>query len=166
MGVPPGRDGADEDRLRHALGAVAADVADDLPTARGMADVDGLLEVECLGELRQVVGVGVHVIPIPGLARTAVAAAVMRDAAEAVGGQEVHLVLEGIRREWPPMAEDDGLPCAPVLEVNLRAVLGDEAVHDVLSLSAAGRGGRSFGRHPGQTCRGGKAGTSDEHVSA
>ena len=44
------RDGADEDGLGDALGAVAADVAGDFAAAGGMADVDGVFQVELFDE--------------------------------------------------------------------------------------------------------------------
>src|SRR5947208_16093169 len=47
------------------------------------------------------------------------AAAVMSDAAISVGRKKEHLVLEGVRAQRPPMAEDDGLSAAPVLVVQL-----------------------------------------------
>jgi len=40
----------------------------------------------------------------------------------AVGCQEEHLRLPTIGIEWPAVAEDDGLPRAPVLVIDLRAV--------------------------------------------
>ena len=98
---------------------MAADVAGDFAAARGVADVDRIPQVERFDERRQVVGVGVHVVAVPGLARTAMAAAVMGDAAVAAGGQKHHLVFPGVRAQRPAVAEDDGLSAAPVLVVEL-----------------------------------------------
>ena len=123
------RDGADQHGLGHALRAVAADVAGDFAAAGRVADVDGVLQVERFDELREVVGVGVHVVAVPGLARAAVAAAVVGDAAVAARGQEEHLVFEGVGAERPAVAEDDGLSGAPVVVVDLRAVLGRDRAH-------------------------------------
>ena len=94
---------------------MAADVAGDLAAAGGVADQDGVVQVERLDQLREVVGVGVHVVAVPRLAGAAVAAAVVGDAAVAVGGQEEHLVVPGVGVERPAVAEDDGLSRAPVL---------------------------------------------------
>src|SRR5262245_49101561 len=80
-------------------------------------------------EGREVVGIRVHLVAAPRLARPAVPAAIMRDAPIAPGGQEEHLVLPGVRAERPPVAEDDGLPRAPVLVVDLRAVLRRDGRH-------------------------------------
>src|SRR5208282_4379662 len=80
-------------------------------------------------------GVGVHVVATPRLAGSAVAAAVVRDAAVAALRQKQHLVFEGIRAEWPAMAEDYGLSLAPVLVVDLSSVFGCDGGHKMLSSS-------------------------------
>src|SRR5438094_213082 len=67
----------------------------------------------------EVVGVGVQIVAVPGLARAAVAAAVMGDAAVAAGSQKEHLVFPGVRAQRPAMTEDHGLSAAPVLVVQL-----------------------------------------------
>src|SRR6202012_3529193 len=72
---------------------------------------------------------GVHVVAAPGLARPAVPAAVLRDAGVALAGQKDHLVLPGVRAQRPPVAEDHRLPAAPVLVVNLGAVLDRDGAH-------------------------------------
>src|SRR5581483_7168099 len=131
-------DGADKHGLGHAPGAVAADVAGDLAAAGGMADVDRVRQVELLHELRQVIGVGIKVVAVPWLARAAVTAAIVGDAAVGARGQIEHMVLEGVAAEGPTVAEDDGLTLAPVLVIDLGAVLrGDRAhgVHSSLRLS-------------------------------
>ena len=81
--------------------------------------MDRVLQVERFDERREVVGVGVHVVAVPGLARSAMAAAVMGDAAVSAGGQKEHLVFQGVRAQRPAMAEDHGLSAAPVLVVEL-----------------------------------------------
>ena len=103
------RHGRDQHRLGHALRAVAADVAGDLATAGGEADQDGVLQVERLDQFREVVGIGIHLVAVPGLAGSAMAATVMGDAAIAVGGQEHHLGFPAIRAERPAVAEHDRL---------------------------------------------------------
>src|SRR5262249_30967616 len=113
--------------------AVAADAAGDFTAARGMADVDRVLQVERFDQCRQVVGVRVHCVAIPGLARPSVAATVMGDAAIAAGSQKQHLVFPRVRAEWPAVAEDDGLSCAPVLVVDPCAVLGNDRARKALS---------------------------------
>ncbi len=89
-----------------ALRAVPADVAGHFAAARGVAHVNGVLQIERLDQRRKVVGVGVHVVAVPRLARPAMAATVMGDATVAARGQEEHLVLECVRGERPAVAED------------------------------------------------------------
>src|SRR5215831_4284695 len=60
------------------------------------------------------------------------AAAVMGDAPVAVGGEIEHLIFPGIRTQRPAMTKDHGLPFAPVLIINLRAVFGRNRCHGVL----------------------------------
>ena len=110
---------ADQHGLGDTLRAVAADVAGDFAAAGGVADVDRVLQVERFDQRREVVGVGVHVVAVPGLARPAMAAAVMRDAAVAARGQKHHLVFPGVGAQRPAVAEDDGLSRAPVLVVEI-----------------------------------------------
>ena len=94
-----------------------------------MADQSGAMEVKRFDELRQVVSVGVHVIAIPGLARPAMAATIMGDAAAVVGRQEHHLAFPGIGAERPAVAENDGFSCAPVLVIDLRTIFRVECAH-------------------------------------
>src|SRR5260221_3240333 len=105
-----------------------------------MTDMDGILEIELLDELREVVGVCVHVVAGPRLARTSMATTVMRDAAISTRCEKEHLVFERIRRERPTVAEDHRLPGAPVFVVNLRAVFGCERTHGALSFGWVGGG--------------------------
>jgi len=70
--------------------------------------MDCVLQVECFDERRESPR-RCQVVAIPGLARAAVAAAVVGDAPVAAGGQKEHLVLEGVRAQRPAVAEDDRL---------------------------------------------------------
>jgi hypothetical protein len=54
-----------------------------------MADMDRVLEIECFGQRREIIGVGVQVVAAPGLARAAMAAAIMGDAAVATGSKTI-----------------------------------------------------------------------------
>jgi hypothetical protein len=116
---------------------VTADVAGDFAAAGGVADVDRVLQVERLDEFREVVGVGVHVVAGPRLARTPVAAAIMGNTAVAARGQEEHLVFKGVRTERPAVAEDHRLPGAPILVVDLRTVRRRDRAHCFSPDSAA-----------------------------
>ncbi len=59
------------------------------------------------------------------------AAAIMGDATEAMGGEEKHLRFPRIRIERPSVAESDRLSVfrAPVFVVNRRAVFGGDGAH-------------------------------------
>src|SRR5262249_21918641 len=105
--------------------------------ARGVADVDGLPDVEVLHQRREVVGVGVEVVALPGLAGAAVPAAVGRDAAVALRGQEEHLVLGGGGAEGAAVAEHQRPARAPVLVVERRPVFGREGARHVVLLAFA-----------------------------
>src|SRR5258706_3671520 len=71
---------ADEDGLRHSLRAVTSEVARNLAAARGVADVDRVIQVERPDQHGEIVRVGVHLVAGPGLARAALAATVVCDA--------------------------------------------------------------------------------------
>jgi hypothetical protein len=60
---------------------VPTDIAGDFTTAGGMADMDCILQIKRRGEFGEIVGIGVEVVAIPGLARAAMTASVMCDAA-------------------------------------------------------------------------------------
>ncbi len=101
--------------LGNARGAVAADISGHLAATGGMADQHRVFQIERVDERREIVGVVVHVVAVPGLARSSTAATVMGDGAIAMGGHEDQLVVPGVGIERPAMAEDDRLPRAPVL---------------------------------------------------
>ena len=61
-------------------------------------------------QVRQVIGLGVHVIAQPGLPGAAVAAAVVGDGAVAAGGREVRLVVSRVGVQRLAVAEHDRLP--------------------------------------------------------
>ncbi len=67
---------------------MASDVAGHLPAAGGMADQDRVFQIERFDEFREIVGVGIHVVAVPGLAGSPVAATVMGDGTIAIGGHE------------------------------------------------------------------------------
>ena len=65
---------------------MATDIAGHFAPARGVADVDRVLQVERFDQRREVVGVGVRFVTIPRLAGSAMAAAVMGDTTVTAGG--------------------------------------------------------------------------------
>src|SRR5690606_19422079 len=103
----------------------------------------------------------VHVVAVPRLAGTAVAAAVVGDDAEAVVGQEQHLRFPAVRTQRPAVAEGDhrAVLRAPVLVVKAHAVGGDDvaALHGRLGRGHRGGGG-GLGRERGVDGQGQQAG--------
>jgi len=94
IGSPPGVGVCLEHQRRHrghqhGLGdpgaAVAAEVAGVLPAAGGVPDQHRVVQVEGFDQVRQVIGLGVHVVAGQGLPGPAVAAAVVGDGAVAAG---------------------------------------------------------------------------------
>src|SRR5829696_309277 len=86
---------SDKHRFGDSLRPVAPDVADDLAAA-GVAHEYGILEIERLNHSCKIVGIAVHVIPRRGLARPAMATAVVRDHAEAILREEKHMTVPSV----------------------------------------------------------------------
>ena len=120
---------AHEHCLRHSLRTMATDVAGHLAAARRVSDMNDVRQVELLDEFRKVVGVRVHVIPVPGLGRPSVTAPVVGDGAIPVGRHEEQLLVPCVGVEWPAVAEDDWLTRAPILVEDLRSVFGADGWH-------------------------------------
>src|SRR6202041_1115396 len=94
-----------------------------------MPDMHRLLEVKMCGERCQVVGVMIHVMTAVRLGGAPVSAPVGGDDAKAVLEEEHHLVVPIVGRQWPAVAEHDGLTFAPVLVINLSAVFRRDHCH-------------------------------------
>ena len=116
------------------FGAMPPDVAGDFSAAGGVAHMDRVLQIKLFRERREIVGVGVHVVAVPRLGGTAVAAPVMRDDAIATLAEEQHLSVPVVRAERPAVTEYDGLSFAPVLVIDFCSVLGSDCRHDIFSL--------------------------------
>lgn len=94
-----------------------------------MADEHGVFEVEVLDDGEEIVRVSVHVVAVPGLARSSVTATIVGDDSVAMLSQEEHLVLPVVAVEGPAMAENDWLASwvSPVLVEDFGLVFsGDE----------------------------------------
>jgi hypothetical protein len=87
---------SNEHRFGDPLRPVAPDVADDLAAAGGVTHEYGILEIERLNHSCKIVGIAIHVIPRRGLARPAMATAVVRDHAEAILREEKHLTVPSV----------------------------------------------------------------------
>src|SRR5579862_1755862 len=97
--------------------------------ASRVADMNRILEIEVCSQRRQVVGMMIHVMAVPGLAGTPVAPPIVSNYAIAALAEEQHLVVPIVRRKWPAVAEHDGLTFAPVLVINLCSVLRCDRSH-------------------------------------
>src|SRR3974390_601620 len=98
------------------------DVTGNLSAARGGTYMDRVLEVELFSQGRQIGCVGVHVVAIPGLGGTTMPAPVMGNHPIAVLAEEQHLCVPVVGGQRPAVAEDNRLPCSPILVENLRSV--------------------------------------------
>src|ERR1035437_3423349 len=74
-------------------------------------------------------GVGVHVVAVRGLSRTAVATTVMSNHAISVLEEEHHLRVPVIGTERPAVVEHDRLAIAPILVIKFRTILGCDEGH-------------------------------------
>src|SRR3569833_2750501 len=93
-----------------------------------MTNQEGGPQVEGADQRGKILGEGVVVVSLPGLAGPAMAAAIEGHATKAVRRHEHHLVVPDICGERPAMADDDGCSAAPVLVVDLGPILAyDEA---------------------------------------
>ena len=147
------RHGTDQDRFRHAALAVPRDVVHDLAATGGVADMDGVPEIEVGSQRGQVVGVMIHVVTVACLGGAAVPAAVMSDDAVAVPEEEQHLGVPVIGRKRPAVAEDNRLARAPVLVEDLRAIGRRDRAHEPPPLVWAWMPERPPGRLPNFPCR-------------
>src|SRR5207249_10791726 len=120
---------SDQHGLRDTSRPMAANVASDFSTTGRVADMNRLPQAERLDQLRKVVRVCVHVVPVPGLTRAAVTAAVVGNTSISPRSQKYHLVFPRVRTQRPSVTEHHRLPFTPVLEINLRAVRGFDCVH-------------------------------------
>src|SRR5690242_20255180 len=84
-----------------------------------MADVNGILEVEMIGNGLQIVGIVVHVMSVAGLTRATVSPAISRDNAIAFAEEKKHLRVPIVRRERPSVAEDNRLSATPVFIIDV-----------------------------------------------
>ena len=134
------RYGADQDEFCSAPSAVASNVTGRFSATRGVADMDGVSQVEMLHHCRCVGRVVVHVMSLADLRGTAVAATVVGDDAEPVHQKEQHLRVPVIRTQWPAVMEDDRLAVfrPPVLVVDFCAVLGRDRAHRSCSFAGVG----------------------------
>src|SRR5687768_7116136 len=108
---------------------MTTDVASYFATARRVADVNCIFEIERFDKRCEIVGIRVHVVSMKWLTRSAVTSTVVTDASIALRGQKEHLVFKGISRQRPTVTEDNGLTGAPIFVVNLGSIFCSDSAH-------------------------------------
>src|SRR5947207_5211365 len=98
---------------------MTAEITHYLAAARGMADVNRILEVEMIGHGLQIVGIMVHVVSAAGLSRATMSTPISCNDAETFAEEKKHLRVPIIRRERPAVAEHNRLPAAPVFIIDV-----------------------------------------------
>src|SRR5207253_10737480 len=98
-------------------------IARHLTAAGGMADMDGVFQVEMRRKSGQVVGVMVHIVALGGLSGATMATAVVGDHAIAPMQEEQQLRVPVIGRQRPAMDDHNWMACTPVLVRDHRSVL-------------------------------------------
>ena len=88
---------------------VAAQITHHFAPAGGMPDVDGVTQIEMVGEFSKVVCIVVEIVPDRGLRRASMSATVVRDHPIPVPQEEQHLGVPAID-DRPAVAEDTGCP--------------------------------------------------------
>src|SRR5215471_7913991 len=119
---------------------MACDITRDLPPAGGVADMDGVAEVQMLDDGSRVGGVVVHIVAVRYLARPPVTAAINADHPVPLLDKKQHLSVPVIGTERPAMVEDNRLAAPPIFVENLCAVGGCDYAHGLDSIAAL-RGG-------------------------
>src|SRR6266566_6606813 len=130
---------ADQRSLRHPAFAMPSQIMRHLAAASGMTNVHGVFQIKMRGQSRKVVGIVIHVVAIARLGGPAVASSVMGDDAIAVFEEGQHLRVPVIGRQRPAVAEDDGLPFAPIFIVDLRSIFGCDRAHIFALLTVQSR---------------------------
>src|SRR4030081_1795052 len=92
------------------------------------------MQIELVEESRPVVGVGIHLIAVPGLTRAPMASPIVRDDTMAPHSEEEHLRGPGVGREGPPMRKHDRLSGSPILIKDVGAVFGSKRAHGQASV--------------------------------
>src|SRR6476469_8745138 len=93
-------------------------------------------------EIGHIISPVIDIVAVPRLARSPMPAAIVRDTAKSLSGEKVHLIVPGVRGERPAMTEDDRLPCAPVLVIDLGSVSRRKCAHGSCASLSSYRGAR------------------------
>src|SRR5204862_6092015 len=72
------------------------------------------MQIKLVEKGSHVVGIGIHLIAVPGLIGAPMPAQIVRDHAIAAHYEEQHMRVPGVGRERPPMRENDRLSGYPI----------------------------------------------------
>jgi hypothetical protein len=114
--------GAHQDGLADSRGAVGGKVAGHFAGAHGEPDQDALCEFEVLKDRVKVIGQGVVVVADAGSTGVAKAAAVVGDDAVSGVQQDAFLLFPGVPVQWVSVDQDNRLPGAVILVVEVDVV--------------------------------------------
>jgi hypothetical protein len=120
------RRGGHVDDARDACPAVPGEIAREFAARHRHPDQRDAAEIERVEHGRKVVRQRVVVVAAARLARAAVTATIVGDAAEAIVDQRGHLVIPHRHRERPGREEDDGASRAPVAMEQVLTVPGPD----------------------------------------
>ena len=105
------------------------DITRQLATARGMTDVNSVLEIKRFDKFGNVGSICVHIIAVHRLSGATVPAPIMSDDPVAARQKKHHLSVPVISRQRPTMMEKDGLAGTPIFVINLSPVFHCDGVH-------------------------------------
>src|SRR5688572_6944534 len=124
---------------------MARNIAGCLAAAGGVANMDGVPQIEMGDDCRDIGSIVVHVVAGADLCRAAVAAPVMSDHAVALFDEVEHLRVPIVGAQWPSVMEENRLPGTPVFVEDLDAVFGGDRAHNGVSVHLVG-GWRCIGK--------------------
>ena len=124
------RHGGDQDGLGDPGRSVAADVARDLAAAGRVTHQGDVVEVEGLDKGREIVGIAVHVVARRAWLDRPWPRRSCAMARKPFCDEEQHLPVPRVGVQRPAVGERDGGTLAPVLVVDLGAVLRGDGAHD------------------------------------
>ncbi len=94
-----------------------------------MSDVDGVFEIQGFHKFGNVGRIGVHVVAAHRLSGTTMPAPIMGNYSITVPQEEHHLGVPVVGRQRPSVMKEERLTRAPILVINLRAVVHCKGIH-------------------------------------
>jgi hypothetical protein len=122
-------------------------------------DKHGILQIQRFHQFGEIIGIGIHVITMPGLAGSPVPPAISSDAAIAVARHEEHLSFKSVRVQAIRMVKNNGLPfpqslkSISVLSFTLITLMCAPIVSLFCVCNRAGRSGATYDLAPEKAIR-------------